>query len=112
MKPKQINKEFVCDQCEKLFSRKSKLRAHIKNKQCFSSPGAKPKQKPGGTNAANESKETKEGPEHEPIPNDLVRSTKNLEEETIERINLQYAKDYNPLNDLAILIKGLKRIDQ
>lgn len=37
---------------------------------------------------------------------------KNLEEETIERINLQYAKDYNPLNDLAILIKGLKRIDQ
>jgi len=37
---------------------------------------------------------------------------KNLEEETIERINLQYAKDYNPLNDLTILLKGLKRIDQ
>ena len=37
---------------------------------------------------------------------------KNVEEETIERINLQYAKDYNPLNDLAILLKGLKRIDQ
>lgn len=35
-----------------------------------------------------------------------------LEEETIERINIRYAKDYNPLNDLTILIKGLKRIDQ
>ena len=37
---------------------------------------------------------------------------KNLETETIERINIQYAKDYHPLNDLAILVKGLKRIDQ
>ena len=36
----------------------------------------------------------------------------NLEEETIERINIRYAKDYNLLNDLTILIKGLKRIDQ
>jgi hypothetical protein len=36
----------------------------------------------------------------------------NLEEETIDRINIRYAKDYNPLNDLTILIKGLKRIDQ
>ena len=36
----------------------------------------------------------------------------NLEEETKERINIQYAKDYHPLNDLTILIKGLKRIDQ
>ncbi len=35
-----------------------------------------------------------------------------LEEETKERINLQYAKDYHLLNDLAILIKGLKRIDR
>ncbi len=35
-----------------------------------------------------------------------------LEEETIERINIRYAKDYHPLNDLTILIKGLKRIDQ
>lgn len=35
-----------------------------------------------------------------------------LEKETEERINIQYAKDYHPLNDLTILIKGLKRIDQ
>lgn len=35
-----------------------------------------------------------------------------LEADTIERINIQYAKDYHPLNDLTILIKGLKRIDQ
>ena len=37
---------------------------------------------------------------------------KNLEKETIERLNMQYVKDYHPLNDLAILIKGLKKIDQ
>lgn len=35
-----------------------------------------------------------------------------LEEETKERINIQYAKDYNPFNDLTILIKGLKSIDR
>ena len=34
-----------------------------------------------------------------------------LEEETIDRINIQYAKDYHPLNDLAILSRGLRRID-
>lgn len=39
-------------------------------------------------------------------------NTLDLEEETKERINLQYAKDYHLLNDLAILIKGLKRIDR
>ena len=36
----------------------------------------------------------------------------NLEQETEERINIQYAKDYHPLNDLTILLKGLNRIDQ
>ena len=39
-------------------------------------------------------------------------NSENLEDETKERINIQYAKDYNPLNDLEILIKGLKRIDR
>ena len=75
--------KFVCDQCDQKFSRKDNLRTHIKNKQCFSRPGGKPKQKPGATNAANESKETKEEPEHAPLPNDSVRSTKNFEEETV-----------------------------
>ena len=77
--------KFVCDKCDQKFSRKDNLRTHIKNKQCFSRPGGKPKQKPGATNgnAANESKETKEEPEHEPLPNDSVRSTKNFEEETV-----------------------------
>lgn len=44
-------------------------------------------------------------------PLDRFKS-EDLEEETKERINIQYAKDYHPLNDLAILLKGLKRIDQ
>ena len=35
-----------------------------------------------------------------------------LEEETKERIIIQYAKDYTTLNDLTILLKGLKRIDR
>jgi GT2 family glycosyltransferase len=35
-----------------------------------------------------------------------------LEEETKERINIQYVKDYTTLNDLTILLKGLKRIDR
>lgn len=35
-----------------------------------------------------------------------------LEEETKERINIQYAKDYTTLNDLTILLKALKRIDR
>lgn len=39
-------------------------------------------------------------------------NNENLEAETIERINIQYAKDYHPLNDLTILIKALKRIDK
>lgn len=36
----------------------------------------------------------------------------NLEQETEERINIQYAKDYHTLNDLTILLKGLNRIDR
>ena len=44
-------------------------------------------------------------------PSDRFKD-EHLEEEIIERINIRYAKDYHPLNDLAILIKGLKRIDQ
>lgn len=44
-------------------------------------------------------------------PLDRFKS-EDLEEETKERINIQYAKDYHPLNDLTILLKGLNRIDQ
>jgi lipopolysaccharide/colanic/teichoic acid biosynthesis glycosyltransferase len=29
---------------------------------------------------------------------------------TLEKVNIQYVKDYHIFNDLAILIKGLKRI--
>lgn len=35
-----------------------------------------------------------------------------IEAESEQKINIQYAKDYHLLTDLAILIKGLKKIDQ
>ena len=39
-------------------------------------------------------------------------SDSNIKEETKNRINIQYAKDYNLFSDLTILLKGLKKIDQ
>lgn len=39
-------------------------------------------------------------------------SDTNLKEETKNRINIQYAKDYNLFSDLTILLKGFKKIDQ
>lgn len=39
-------------------------------------------------------------------------SDSNIKEETKNRMNIQYAKDYNLFSDLTILLKGLKKIDQ
>lgn len=39
-------------------------------------------------------------------------TTQVIEAESERKINIQYAKDYHLLTDLAILIKGLKKIDQ
>ncbi len=39
-------------------------------------------------------------------------SDSNIKEETKNRINIQYAKDYNLFSDFSILVKGLKKIDQ
>ena len=35
----------------------------------------------------------------------------NLNEASLDKINIQYVKDYHILNDLTILIKGLKQLD-
>ena len=35
----------------------------------------------------------------------------NLKQSSIDKINIQYVKDYHILNDLTILIKGLKQLD-
>ena len=36
----------------------------------------------------------------------------NLEKEIERKINIQYAKEYQTLNDFKTLLKGLKRIDE
>jgi len=44
-------------------------------------------------------------------PADVLRK-KELNSETINRLNLLYSKDYRTLNDLHILVKGLRNLDR